>query len=62
MKGQSPKVPSPRVVVVRPGDVLTDEVLNAIADPERLISGRHARRTADGTMIARREFSVGLPA
>ena len=50
-----------RVIVVNRGDLLSQEVLDVLRDPERLVSGRHCRRLADGRLEARREFKVSVP-
>ena len=51
-----------RTVVIARGHVLTDKELAAIRDPEKLVGSRHCRRDANGQLVARREFTLVVPA
>jgi hypothetical protein len=54
--------PGLRVVTLHRGDLLTQKHVDALRDPERLVSSRHCRRRADGRLEARRSFTIALPA
>ncbi len=52
----------PRVLVVRPGEVITQECLDACPHPGSLEASRKARRNAAGQLIATAELRFGVPA
>lgn len=62
MPDKSKAARAPRIVRVEPGDILTEEMVLAHRDPEKLIGSRHCRRDHLGRLVARRAFSMQLPA
>jgi hypothetical protein len=58
MKTQA--IPTLRTVVIPAGHILTQNELDALRDPERLISSRHCKRNANGQLVARREFTIAI--